>query len=76
MKIVRIIVVVLIAAFLGLPPILGGYAPIPGDISAREIGEFIGGLAGYWIEVLRSAFYFLRREQLVISAVRSFISGF
>lgn len=57
MKIVTIIVVVLIAAFL-LLPILSGNAPIPENISAREIGEFIGGFARYWIDVLRSAFSF------------------
>jgi len=55
MKKIMIIVVVLIAVFL-LLPILSGTAPIPDGISAREIGEFIGGFARYWIDVLRSAF--------------------
>jgi hypothetical protein len=50
-----IIILVVVALFL-LLPIISGTAPIPGDISAREIGSFIGGFAQYWIDVVRSAF--------------------
>ncbi len=53
MKIVTIIVLVVIVLFF-LLPILSGNASIPGDISAREIGEFIGGFVGYWIEALKT----------------------
>ena len=58
MKIVAIIVVVVIALFF-LLPILN--APedesiIPEDISASQIGKFIGGLFRYWIDALKAAF--------------------
>ncbi len=53
MKIVTIIMVVVIALFI-LLPILSGNARIPTSISATEIGHFIGGFAGYWIEALKS----------------------
>ena len=55
MRIGTIIVLVLIALFL-LLPILSGRAPIPGDIGAREIGLFLGGLFGYWLDVFRAVF--------------------
>ena len=55
MKIVTIIVLVVIALFF-LLPILHGEAPIPEDMSATEIGDFIGGFAGYWIDALKSVF--------------------
>lgn len=59
MKIVAIIVVVVVIALFFLLPILN--APedesiIPEDISASQIGEFIGGLFRYWIDVLKAAF--------------------
>ena len=55
MRIVTIIVIVVVALFF-LLPILSGKAPFPEDISASEIGSFIGGFARYWIDALRSAF--------------------
>jgi L-asparagine transporter-like permease len=55
MKIVTIIVLVVVALFF-LLPILSGNASIPEDISATEIGHFIGGFAGYWIDALKSVF--------------------
>jgi L-asparagine transporter-like permease len=55
MKIVTIIVLVVVALFF-LLPILHGQAPIPEDMSATEIGHFIGGFAGYWIDALKSVF--------------------
>jgi len=55
MKIVPIIVVVVVALFI-LLPILSGSAPLPEDMSAIEIGDFIGGFAGYWIDALKSVF--------------------
>lgn len=53
-KIVTIIILVVVALFF-LLPIISGNAPLPEDISASEIGSFIGGFARYWIDVLRSA---------------------
>ena len=55
MKIVAIIVLVAIALFF-LLPILSGNASIPEDMSASEIGHFIGGFVGYWIDALKSVF--------------------
>lgn len=55
MKIVPIIVVVIVALFI-LLPILSGNAPLPEDMSATEIGDFIGGFAGYWIDALKTVF--------------------
>lgn len=55
MKIVAIIVMVVIALFF-LLPILYGSAPLPADMSAGQIGNFIGGFARYWIDALTSAF--------------------
>ncbi|MCK4476392.1 MAG: hypothetical protein KAU16_06665 [Methanophagales archaeon] len=59
MKIVTIIVLVVIALFF-LLPILSGNAYIPEDMSATEIGHFIGGFAGYWRDALKSVFSFVR----------------
>ncbi len=55
MKIVTIIVLVVIALFI-LLPILSGNAPIPGDLSATEIGDFISGYVHYWLTALRRVF--------------------
>ena len=55
MKIVTIIVLVVIALFV-LLPIIFGQAPIPENLSPSEIGHFIGGFAGYWIDALKSVF--------------------
>ncbi len=55
MKIIAILVLVVIALFI-LLPILSGNAPVPEDMSAGAIGEFIGGFVRYWIDALRSAF--------------------
>ena len=55
MRIGTIIVLVVIALFL-LLPILSGRAPIPGDLKARKIGLFLGGLFGYWLDVLKTVF--------------------
>ena len=53
MKIVTIIVLVVIALFFLLPILSGN---IPEDMSATEIGHFIGGFAGYWRDALKSVF--------------------
>ncbi len=53
MKIVPIIGVVVVALFI-LLPILSGNAALPEDMSATEIGNFIGGFAGYWIDALKT----------------------
>lgn len=53
MKIVTIIVLVVIALFFLLPILSGN---VPEDMSATEIGHFIGGFAGYWKEALKSVF--------------------
>ena len=55
MRIGTIIVLVVIALFL-LLPIISGRAPIPGDLEAREIGLFLGGLFGYGLDALRTVF--------------------
>jgi len=55
MKIVTIVVLVVVALFI-LLPILSGNAPLPTSMSATEIGHFIGGFAGYWIDALKSVF--------------------
>ncbi len=55
MRIVTIIVLVVVALFI-LLPILSGNARIPASMSATEIGHFIGGFAGYWIDAIKSAF--------------------
>ena len=55
MRIGTIIVLVVIAFFL-LLPIISGRAPIPGDLEAREIGLFLGGLFGYWLDAFRTMF--------------------
>ena len=55
MRIGTIIVLVVVALFL-LLPIISGRAPIPGDLKAREIGLFLGGLFGYWLDAFRTMF--------------------
>ncbi len=55
MRIGSMILLVLIVLFF-LLPILAGRAPVPGDIRAHEIGLFIGGIIGYWLDVLRTVF--------------------
>jgi len=54
-RIITIIVIVVVALFF-LLPILSGKAPFPEDISASEIGSFIGGFARYWMEAIKTAF--------------------
>lgn len=46
-----IIGLVLVAVFFVLP-ILNGNSIIPISISEIEVGEFIGGIIGYWIGVV------------------------
>ncbi len=55
MRIGTMIILVVIALFL-LLPILSGRAPIPEGIGAREVGLFIGGLLGYWLDTFRTIF--------------------
>ena len=68
MRIRTIIVLVAIALFL-LLPILKERAPIPGDIGAREIGLFLGGLIGYWLDVLRTVFSALGMSVLSVKRI-------
>jgi len=51
--IVLVIVLVMITLFFLLPILSGN---IPEDMSATEIGHFIGGFSGYWREALKSVF--------------------
>jgi hypothetical protein len=55
MRVLTILVVVVLALFL-LLPILSGSAPIPKDISAVEVGHFVGGFGSYWIEAAKVVF--------------------
>ena len=55
MRIVTIIILVVVVLFF-LLPILSGNASLPEDMSASEIGGFVGGFARYWINVFKSAF--------------------
>jgi hypothetical protein len=52
MRILTIIVLVVLALLL-LLPILSGNAPLPEDISAVEIGNFLGGFGRYWIDATK-----------------------
>lgn len=51
-KIVTLLVVGSITAFFLLPILFG--TPLPTTISPSEIGKFLGGLLGYWRDVLFS----------------------
>lgn len=55
MKLIPTIGIITIGLFF-LLPILNGNAPIPTDISETAIGNFIGGIANYWISVLKAMF--------------------
>lgn len=55
MKIVTILIIVIIALFL-LLPILSGSMSKPTGISVDEVGVFIGGITGYWMEVAKVAY--------------------
>lgn len=54
MKIIGIVILVMIALFF-LLPILSGNAPVPEDMSASQIGGFIGGFFRYWIDAISTA---------------------
>ena len=49
------LVLIIIALFF-LLPILSGNAPLPEDMSASQIGSFLGGFVRYWIDALMTAF--------------------
>jgi len=68
MRIGTIIVLVAIALFL-LLPIISGRAPIPADLKAREIGLFLGGLFGYWLDALRTVFSALGMSVLSVKRI-------
>ena len=52
MRILTLVVLVVLVIFL-LLPILSGSAPIPKDISAPEVGHFIGGFGSYWVQAVK-----------------------
>ena len=49
---IALVIVLVVITLFFLLPILSGN--IPEDMSATEIGNFIGGFSGYWREVLKS----------------------
>lgn len=55
MKLIPTIGLIATVLFL-LLPILNGNTPIPTNISETAIGDFIGGIANYWISVLKVMF--------------------
>ena len=50
------IIVLIVLALLILLPILSGNASIPEDISAVEIGHFLGGFGRYWVDATKVVF--------------------
>nr|QNO55979.1 hypothetical protein KICHMFME_00003 [Methanosarcinales archaeon ANME-1 ERB7]QNT35765.1 hypothetical protein MCFLDGBP_00013 [uncultured Methanosarcinales archaeon] len=55
MRILTIIVLIVLALLI-LLPILSGNASIPEDISAVEIGDFVGGCGHYWVDATKVVF--------------------
>ncbi|MCK4526240.1 hypothetical protein KAW18_02615 [candidate division WOR-3 bacterium] len=55
MKIITVFII-LTAIFFLLLPILSGSTTTPTSVSATEVGVFIGGITGYWIEVVKVAY--------------------
>ena len=50
------IFIILTAALFMLLPILSGSTTTPTSVSATEVGVFIGGITGYWIDVVEVAY--------------------
>lgn len=55
MKIITVFII-LTAALFFLLPILSGSTTTPTSVSATEVGVFVGGITGYWIEVAKVAY--------------------
>lgn len=55
MKLLSIIGLTIVILFF-LLPILNGNAPVPTDISEAAVGNFIGGIANYWMSVAKVMF--------------------
>jgi len=55
MKLISVIGLIIVVLFF-LLPILNGNALIPTDISEVSVGNFIGGIANYWITVAKVMF--------------------
>ena len=55
MKIITTLIVLVIILFF-LLPILSGCTTTPTSVSATEVGVFVGGITGYWIEVAKVAY--------------------
>lgn len=55
MKIITVFIILAAALFL-LLPILSGSTTPPTSVSASEVGVFIGGITGYWMEVVKVAY--------------------
>lgn len=52
-KLTTLIGLILIILFFALP-ILTGFAFLPEDAKPHSIGEFLGGIFNYWIEVIKA----------------------
>jgi len=50
------IIVLMVLVLLILLPVLSGNAPLPEDISAVEIGHFLGGFGRYWVDATKVVF--------------------
>ncbi|MFN3527608.1 MAG: hypothetical protein ACK4YO_00720 [Candidatus Altarchaeaceae archaeon] len=53
MKLTTLIGIILIILFFALP-ILTNFAFLPEDLKPHSIGEFLGGIFNYWIEVIKT----------------------
>ncbi len=53
MKLTTIIGIIALILFFALP-ILTNFAVLPEDAKPQSIGEFLGGVFKYWIEVIKS----------------------
>ena len=55
MKVITIVTLLLIILTF-LLPYLSGSVVVPTSVSATEVGVFVGGITGYWIDVVRVAY--------------------
>lgn len=55
MRLITIVALLLIILTF-LLPYLSGSVVVPTSVSATEVGVFVGGITGYWIEVAKVAY--------------------
>lgn len=55
MKVITIVALLLIILTF-LLPYLSGSVVVPTSVSATEVGVFVGGITGYWIDVVKVAY--------------------